>query len=998
VGCGKGQVEVEKPARPAPLPSIDRRIGSRHLQHLQPGRPASYAVPLQAGQYLHLVVEQLGVDVAATIRDAAGRLLLRVDSPNGASGPEDLFLVAGATGRYVLAVEPWDGSGAGGRFAIRVEALRPAAPQDRTRAAAASAYSRGRLDERERAAEAAVSYQEAARLWAELNDAGREAWALYRLGKLYGEDPASRREGAELLARSVDLFALAGEVLQEAVVLSDLGQMWLRLGEIDKAGGCYERAADLWKKLGDVEKQAACWNDLARVRTRQGRIHAALDLYSRAAEVWRRQKAWGSLAVTRTNLGRLYASLGQSARALDEYRTALALLERQPDPALRAVALNKLGDVLLQVAGPEAALAPLREALELRRWQRDPRGQAVTLNSIGHAQLAANRPRQALHAFETAVEIFLRLQEPGPLASVLDSLGLAHERLGQPDRARELYQQALTLATRESPHLSAEEVSLFGLARVARLEGRLDEAEHWMEKTLEVVEASRLQVWRPDLRSSFQETRQEQYAFLIDLLAEHHQREPRRRLDARAFAVAERARARSLLDLLAAARQKPRPEELRLFDGLSRRINDLHGEMLTASMPGVAQGEPGELDELLEGLRQARAAVEGPRLTRQPAPSTLSLAELQARLLDADTLFLEYFLGEERSFLWAITPKTARFVATLPGRQQIEAAARRTHDRMTESHRQTGEVAARQAAARLSRMILGPVADLLGHRRLVVVAPGALQTVPFAALPWPGSPDERPLIADHEIVSLPSASVLGALRSQLAGRKPPSGLLAVVADPILGPDDERFRTRQPFVAAAGRGPALSRLPYTGREAATILSLAGTEPVLAASGFAASRSLVQSGRLRGFRILHFATHGLYNDLHPELSALALSAYGAGGLPVDGLLRAYEVSSLDLRADLVVLSACRTAPGEEGLTGLTNGFLLAGAPRLLVSLWDVDDRATSELMTRFYTALLREKLSPAQALRQAQLSLLREERWRAPYYWAGFIFQGEWRSSR
>ncbi len=314
-------------------------------------------------------------------------------------------------------------------------------------------------------------------------------------------------------------------------------------------------------------------------------------------------------------------------------------------------------------------------------------------------------------------------------------------------------------------------------------------------------------------------------------------------------------------------------------------------------------------------------------------------------------------------------------MTTLPGRRQIEEAARQTHDRMTESHRQTGEVAAPQSAARLSEMILGPVADLLGRRRLVIVAPGALQVVPFAALPSPGSgADPRPLIVDHEIVTLPSASVLGALRSRLAGRKPPPGLLAIVADPVTE----------------------TRLSYARQEAAAILSLARGEQVLSASGFEASRALVESGRLRDYRILHFATHGLYDDLHPELSALALSTVDPSGRPVDGHLRAYEAASLDLRADLVVLSACHTAPGEEGLVGLTQGFLLAGAPRLLVSLWDVDDRATAELMKRFYAALLREKLPPAQALRQAQISLLHEDRWRAPYYWAGFVLQGEWRS--
>ena len=888
--------------------------------------------------------------------------------------------MAGTTGRYDLATKAWKGSGDGGRSAIRLETLRPATAKDRTRAAAAEAYSRGRLLDRENSAAAAASYQQAARLWRELGEEGREAWALFWLGRLYGEDPARRPDGVGSFTRALELFRHLDDERQQAIVLYELGNVWQQLGEIDKAGRCFEEAIALWEELGDVEERAARLNNLAIVRVLQGRVHAAIDLYSRAAEDFQRLKAWSSLARICSNRGFLYDSLGESRLALDQYHHALALLERQPDPLLRAVLLSKLGDLLLWSDGPDAALEQLKKALEIRRSQRDTRGQAVTLNSIGQAQLEANRPHKALRAFEAAVEIFRQHRERPSVAIVLNNLGLAYSRLGQPGRARDFYRQALDLDVRESPQ--TKEATLFGLARVARMEGRLDEAEQWMAQSLGMVEAIRSQVWRPDLRSSYQSAQQKQYAFLIDLLAERHQREPLGGHEARAFAVAERARARSLLDLLSTARRSPQPEELRRLDELSRRINDRHREMLAISSQGVADDDlEAELTVLLESLRQAEAAVEGPRLAPRGVPPTFSLQQVQTGLLDDQTLLLEYFLGEERSFLWAVTPSVVRFVTTLPGREQIEKAARQAYERMAESHHQTGEVAARQAAARLSRMILDPVADLLGRRRLVIVAPGALQIVPFATLPRPasGAREERPLIVDHEIVSLPSASVLGALRSRLAGRKPPPGLLAVVADPVPGPD-----------------AALRPLPFARREAEAILSLVGAERVLSASGFAANRDLVRSGRLRDFRILHFATHGLFNDLHPELSALALSTVDASDRPIDGHLRAYEISSLDLRADLVVLSACRTGLASgEGMIGMTQGFLHAGAPRLVVSLWDVDDRATSELMQRFYAALLRERLSPPRALRQAQLSLWRKERWRAPYHWAGFLFEGEWR---
>lgn len=1004
VGCGVERSEPEAPSRPdelpppiLPLPLADLKAGPPRVERPVAGQIRTYWLSLEAAQYLHLVVEQIGVDVVATVQDPAGRLLLRVDSPNGKRGPEELFLVAEAKGRYLLGIEvPKEGE-EGARYEIRVEALRAAKETDRKRAKAAAAYSRARLLENKGAAmeKIAAAYREAAGLWGELGDVTGEAWCLYKLGELLGEDPTRGRDASEALVRALNLYGRVKNESQQAVVLGLLGIISTRMEEYEKADRYYEQALVLWQKLGHASAVAARWSDLAILRRRQGRMHEAIELYVRAIETFKRLREWGEAATLHTNLGALYARLGENRLALHQYRQALKLLDQQPDPSQRAVTLNKLGDLLLWTDGPQASLKYLKEALELRRRERDVRGEAVTLNSIGVAQMEADRPGEAIQAFETVADLFRRIGEVRSHAVAFNNVGIAYERLGFWGRAGESYEKALAL-TGGGAHEDVKESALFGLARVTRAQGRLTQAEHHMTRTLEIAERTRSQVWRPDLRASVQADRQKQYEFLIGVLAERHRREPERGHDARAFVISERARARVLLDLLFAAASKPDPEELRRLDSLSRRINDRHQRALSTSTLESASDTEAELTGLLSSWQQAKAAAQGPL---PAAPATLTLRQVQEHLLDQDTLALEYFLGEERSFLWAVTSSEARFVTDLPGRERIEAAARLVYERMTESHLQTGEVPARQAAAGLSRMILGPVSDLLDRPRLVVVAHGALQIVPFAALPHPDSEasKSRPLIVDHEIVHLPSISVLAALRSQAAGRRPPTGLLAVVADPVFGPDDERLRGLAP-VAQARNGLSLRRLPYAGLEADAILALAGSRRILTASGFEANRDLVRSGKLNGYGILHFATHGLFNDLHPELSALALSAYDASGQRVDSLLRAYEVSQLDLSADLVVLSACRTAMGREvdgeGLVGLTQGFLHAGAPRLVVSLWDVNDRSTSELMRRFYTFLLNEKLSPGQALRNAQLSLQKDARWQAPYHWAGFVLQGEW----
>jgi CHAT domain-containing protein/tetratricopeptide (TPR) repeat protein len=1000
---------------PDPVPLPDFAPGFRLERSLPGGSSHAYRLVLTEGEYVQLGVDQLGVDVVLTVYDPAGTLRLRVDSPTGAQGTEEVFLLAERSGPYRLEVEAWEGGEPGGRYTLRAEARRQASGEDRRRAAAAEAFSRGRLLAGEADGEdaAAASFRQAAGLWGELGDEARQALTLDRLGQLHAasRDPARRRLGTEAFERSVELLRRLGDERRQALVLGRLGRLWERLGESEPARRCQKQALELWRRLGDLPEQAARYDALATVDLRQGEIHPAIDLYTRALELWQQLGFRDSEATTRTNLGVVYATLGDLDEASFHYHRALELLAGPQAAEQRAVTLSKLGDVSLWRGDHRAALAQYQEALELRRRQHDVYGEGVTRNSIGLARVEANQPRRALAAFQEAVEIFRRSGEVAAEAVALENLALAYERLGQPAAAERFYGEALE-RSRSAAHRQAEDRALLGLARAARRAGRLDAAEGLMRRSLAIVESTRARAWRPDLRASYLAVRQDHYGLLIDLLAERARREPGAGHEARAFAVSEQSRARSLLDALAAGigGRGLTPAERQRLDGLGRRINSRHLDLLDGpGRGGDGDGADGGISGLLESFWQAEATARADPSRTVADPPILSLRQAQQELPDDDTLLLEYYLGEERSFLWAATSSSLRFVPGLPRRAEIEAAARTTYARMLESHLQTGEVAARQSASRLSQMILGPVADLLGHRRLVIVAPGALQYVPFAALPRPGAAADPaggpppPLVAEHEIVTLPSVSVLAALRRRLARRRPPAGLLAMVADPVFGPDDERLAGRHPDPAepaAAGSPPAprLERLKQARQEAESILALARGRPVYTAFGFDARRELVTGGRLRDYRILHFATHGLFDTEHPELSALVLSRFDPEGRPVDGYLRAYEVFALDLPVDLVVLSACRTALGEEirgeGLVGLTRGFMQAGATRVLVSLWSVDDRATSQLMERFYDGLLRLGLPPAQALRRAQLSLSRQGLWRAPYYWAGFVLQGEW----
>jgi CHAT domain-containing protein len=308
-----------------------------------------------------------------------------------------------------------------------------------------------------------------------------------------------------------------------------------------------------------------------------------------------------------------------------------------------------------------------------------------------------------------------------------------------------------------------------------------------------------------------------------------------------------------------------------------------------------------------------------------------------------------------------------------------------------------------------------------------------LHYVPFAALPIPsGEPtkpalvtrSDLPLVAKYEIVSLASASALAILRKETAGRKPAPRTLAVLADAVFQSDDPRTSEAGKLAhggngdsetAPPGRAQSLPddlvrsaeqtgvisfpRLPFTRHEAETIVAEAGEDQSLKLLDFEAARDTLLNTDLSRYRIIHFATHGLLNSRHPQLSGIVLSLVDEHGRYKNGFLRTHDIYNMRLRADLVVLSACRTALGREikgeGLVGLTRGFMHSGVASVVASLWDVKDEATSELMKRFYHNMLRRGLRPPAALRAAQVSLLNETRWQSPHHWAGFTLQGEWR---
>jgi CHAT domain-containing protein len=596
---------------------------------------------------------------------------------------------------------------------------------------------------------------------------------------------------------------------------------------------------------------------------------------------------------------------------------------------------------------------------------------------------------------------------------------------------------------------------------------------------LALVEQVRSKAGAQEARASYFATQQNMGEFYIDLLMRMHKEDPTGGHDAEAFQAAERERARSLLEMLAEARVDIRqgvdPKLLRREHEIAGLLNSNAQRLLTLRGGGTEEKATAlkkEISDLETEQQQLELAIRksSPQYAAMTQPQPLALKEIQQQVLDADTVLLEYALGEERSYMWAVSASGLKSFE-LPKRSEIEKSVREVVELLSargtyikgELPQQKKERVAKAdaqlpaAAARLSQMVLAPASAELGNQRLVLVTDGSLQHVPFAMLPVPGANamQATPLIAEHEIVSLPSASTVAELRKQIAGRKPAPKTIAVLADPVFQSDDPRV-SRTAITQKASRAGAVAknliaknavektelgggqvktrdrlpignesqlqasrilvhlaakdasngreelrvpRLPFTRQEADRIIQLAGSKDSFEALDFRASLATATSAELGQYRYVHFATHGYLDSEQPELSAIVLALVDKNGRPQAGFLRANDIYNLKLPADLVVLSACETGLGKEirgeGIVGLTRGFMYAGVSRVMVSLWSVNDRATEELMAAFYEKLLKEKLTPAAALRAAQMTMAKDKQWSAPYYWAAFVQQGEWK---
>jgi CHAT domain-containing protein/tetratricopeptide (TPR) repeat protein len=811
------------------------------------------------------------------------------------------------------------------------------------------------------------------------------------------------------------------------------------IGARDKAMTEIFEARKLYQATNDQSGEGLALTLLGLAYSYKGQQDPAIKWHNSAIEIFRRIGDRNSEAVALNAVGQVYESLKDFATALVNYQKASQIFHDRGALEYEAGTIFKVAQMQRRLKHFDQALLSYERCLELSRSAGKQRTEANALSDIASVYAAQGRSKEALQQYNKVLKFYEGINDRRGQAVALNDLGTFLLQNGKKAEALEAFRRALPLS--ESAATGTIINTFCNLARAERALGHLDDAMLLINRSLKKIEDLRTDVGSPGLRASYFSGVRENYEVGIDVLTDLDRARPGKGFAAEALLMSEKSRARALVDLIRESGANLRHDAPK--DLIDREV-ELGGLIqrqaqykMQLELKGKDSPEIAELEKQIVQFRseyqwiQAQIREKDPRALSLARFEPLSLQDIQKELRHDDVL-LEFALGDERSHLWMVTPDSLQYFQ-LPDRKTIEDLLIEVYKSITKRQEREGQADTAtlqsdieaadqvflQKAPQLSRMLLGQIASELGNKRLLLVTEGKLQLVPFAALPMSDAPVEsngspKWLILDHEIVQLPSIATLRAIRA--AGQKNRDAadkIAAVIADPVFARSDTRVQNSSVVASAAtdenrpesaqraldglrSGGPA--RLTHSSEEADAIANAAPAGTTLIAKGFDATRETAMNGHLGEYQIVHFATHGFLDSEHPELSGIILSMVDKNGVEKNGMMPLHDIYNMDLSAELTVLSACQTALGKdikgEGFVGLTHSFISAGSRSVVSSLWKVDDRATAALMADFYQSMLQKGMSPAAALRAARLKVMQDKRWSSPYFWAGFVVQGEY----
>jgi len=719
---------------------------------------------------------------------------------------------------------------------------------------------------------------------------------------------------------------------------------------------------------------------LADAFLESGMPATGLERYREALEYFRQMKSPGPVLSTEWGIGTAHYFIGN-------YNEALAILKNTRTEAL---ALDKV---------------------MLAAWCDD---------FTGRSYYELHDYPAALEHYQAALDGFTKTGSPIEAARIVALMGQVYQQQGNFQSAKTHYQRALASFQQVSDQLNVS-ATLYALGSLELEQNSVDAAEAHLRQSIEMTEEMRRVAFSSDLTAAFSARVHDRYEKYIDCMMRKYGSSQAQEVVKTAFETSELSRARSLAELLRATQANLFPgldpqlaaqeKKLRgyLNDNENAKIHLLSGKFEVAELKALEseyQRLKAEHDQLIQKIRSLNPSYE-----QIIEPTAWKLGKIQQQVVaDDQTVVLEFSLGSEKSYLWAVTHSGIKSYE-LPSEGTIDSLARRVHKLLSATPTNDADNELSSATQELARMVLWPAGEYLNKQRIIVVPDGVLNYIPFQMLPSPSS--NKLLVDDAEIINAPSASIFGELQEEAVGRQPATNVLAAFGDPVFAADYQPNTGKSEQVIATAQlrsalrdndlnnetfdPTALSRLFHAKRELDSLGEVAGNKALIVRE-YDATRDRFLHTDLSQYAILHLVTHGYFNPKHPQNSGFVLSDIDRDQKHLQGFIGLREIYELRAPVMLVVLSACQTALGEnvrgEGLMGMTRGFMHAGASSVVASLWEVDDRATAELMKLFYSNMLQRGMKTGEALRAAQNSIRQRPEWRSPHYWAAFTLQGEY----
>ncbi len=1006
-------------------------------QDFKSGEQYFYSVAAKENEFVEVFCEQKGVDIELAAFAPDGEKLSVTSAPTGFFGRETLVFITKQAGDYRIDLKTSRPGKTAGSYQIILKDKHSATEKDLQQSLAMKLSGEAREiifgseNRLEKAAQAAEKHQKALAIYEKIGDLRGQANALFYLGYINGNEFGEKAKSIEFYEKALEIWAKIDDDAGKAICLTYLADEMRdfdnpqkeRAFYVEKSTDYFNEALLLTRKLNSKPDEAVALSFLCRLYNDTGKFQIGFETCRESLKIEANDDPLTDYRIY-TNLASLSGNSGDPENAMKYNRIALeriALVKDYLNPFRYIFVKSNMGGILTIQKKYAEAEQNLQESLIIAEQIKRPVFSGYILVRLSNISFATAQFQQALEYAAKGL-VYYREFDPVKRQFALNSLGNSYFALENYAEARKSFAEAVEV-NRQNKDRYAEAESLYYLAQLEYKTGNLETAKQNIEQAIGNSEIIRAQLLGKNQRNSYLNILKKYYELDIELLIKLHDKTADVSFLEQAWQKHEKIRVRSLLEnLLESGLNVSEIVPKDFFAGEQKLLEAIANDEIKRTdalkaKNAVSQNEAESdlrknLDEyqmLLEKVRQ-----KNPQFSAINFPKEFSLADA-GKLIDNDTAIVEFALGEQQSYVWVIRKNSIK-LAKLPSKTVINQTAREFYRALTDRE-SNGDQTIIEKSRNLSRTILQPIAgELENIKQIVVIADGSLQLIPFSALTL-AAPDAvyQPITATLEVINAPSFSSLAFLSESKVNRlKSPDKLLAIFADPIFQDDDERFSLNKkpdlktPNTAKLSENlnlamrdfglERLARLPFSGIEAREIEKFAPQQTFMAL-GADASRQNFLSGNFNSYKILHFATHGFLNQQNPELSGLVLSLYDEKRNSQNGFLRIIDLYSMRLNTDLVVLSACQTGLGKEtdseGIVGLTNGVMYAGASGVVSSLWKVEDAATAELMKRFYRAMIKENQSPSAALRTAQNEMRQISRFNNPRYWSGFTLNGDWR---